>query len=745
MVTFLPKEAGETLETCKPIGWDGMTLRQMLETSERLIAETGYYWGIEKLTLKDKDPIRYEKIFAKLRGGLVNARETAMNISASPIVQELGELCFAFYTPEGDSVALSTGIIVHVHTMSDAIKFMIRNDYELNPRIRPGDIFSNNKPWIGDAHNADVQTFVPIFWEGELVGWAGGVTHVTDIGASTPGNVPVGPISSYEDGLDLTANKIGENDVLYQDHEIRCEMGVRTPMFWKLDERTRVAGCHMIRDAVERIIQEEGIDTFKRFIREAIEEGRRSFIQRIKELLIPGKYFAVSFVDLPFEGEKGLPDYAAIDRISHAPLELTVGPKGEFHISCDGASKWGYHSFNCPPSAMQGAIWVLLTQTMIPNDKVNDGAYLATSHFFPPYSLANPVAKEAATGAAWGFLIPAFTGLVRNLSRGLFARGYLEEILSSYAMTMNAMQGGGKDQYGRETGILSFELSAVGGGARGVLDGLDYGAAMWNPEGNMGDVEVWELVIPLMYLGRSVKPNTAGPGKFRGGSGFQSLYVIWKTPDIVMQNAGDGNVFPAPGIFGGYPAAAGYRHNVLNTDLLQRFKEGREYPTREQDPGDSEISKLAEGTHLFDKRTLNYPYRMNHGDIYYSWYRGAGGLGDPLERDPALIESDLNNDILLPRYAGSIYGAVISQDENGKWKVDREATERKRAEMREERGRRAIPVSQFLTEERERILKGDIALKVRRMYNESIELSTNWGNFFKSFWNLPADFRFSED
>ena len=106
----------------------------------------------------------------------MTARETALNISASPIVKEIGELCFALYTPEGDSVALSTGIIVHVHTMSDAIKFMIRQGYEENPGIEPGDIFTNNDAMIGDVHNADVQTIVPIFWEGELIGWAGGVT-----------------------------------------------------------------------------------------------------------------------------------------------------------------------------------------------------------------------------------------------------------------------------------------------------------------------------------------------------------------------------------------------------------------------------------------------------------------------------------------------------------------------------------------------------------------------------------------
>ena len=76
--------------------------------------------------------------------------------------------------------------------MSEAIKFMVRNGWEDNPEIRPGDIFANNQPTIGDVHNADVQTFVPIFDPddpSELIGWAGGVIHVMDIGATTPGGV----------------------------------------------------------------------------------------------------------------------------------------------------------------------------------------------------------------------------------------------------------------------------------------------------------------------------------------------------------------------------------------------------------------------------------------------------------------------------------------------------------------------------------------------------------------------------
>src|SRR5881398_1288707 len=292
----------------RPIGWDGLTAAEMLAESERRFAQTGSYHGLTgELELKSGDPIRYEKLFSRVRGGLVSARETALNISASPIVKEIGELCFALYTPEGDSITLSTGIIVHVHTMSDAIKYMVRQGYEDNPKIRPGDIFANDDPVIGDVHNADVQTFVPIFWEGELVAWAGGVTHVLDIGASTPGGVPVGPTSRLDDGIDLPCMKIGEDDELAQWHLIRCQKQTRAPMYYLLDERTRLAGCHMIREAVERVILEEGLDKFKRFSREVIEEGRRSFKSRIREMTVPGRYRSATGFDVTFADKAQLP------------------------------------------------------------------------------------------------------------------------------------------------------------------------------------------------------------------------------------------------------------------------------------------------------------------------------------------------------------------------------------------------------------------------------------------------------
>lgn len=732
--------------TDEGIGWGGKSVKQMLETAEHQYEETGHCYGIEELGLKNETPIEYEKIFSQLRGGLVNARETALNISASPIVKEIGELSFMLYTPEGDSIALSTGIIVHVHTTSDAIKWMIRHDYEENPDIEPGDIFCNNDPHIGDVHNTDVQTIVPVFWEGELVAWAAGVTHEVDIGASSPGGDPVGPTSRYDDGFDIPAMKIGENDRLNADYEKRAEMGVRTPELWKLDERCRLAGCHMVRDAVHTLIEEEGVDTYKQFIREVIEDGRRDFKQRIKELTVPGHYQAPTFTDVPLEDEQGLPKRSANDDMMHAPLSVNIESDGTFELDFDGSDAQGEHVFNCTPSALQGAIWVLLTQTIIPNDKINDGAYYATDTSAPEGAWCNPDTVRAATADAWHFLRPSLSGMMRSLSRSFNARGYIEEMASSYGDTCNYFQGEGTDMFGEPFATLNFELSSQGFGARGFTDGFDAAYAMWNPEADLGECEVWELLEPALYLGRTLKPNSAGMGKYRGGSAFESVRMAWGTDELYLQNNGNALAFNSPGMFGGYPSSTGYIHNVRDTDMEERIENREKYPVRDGTPEDSQMFDYVEGEdRQFEERGTSLLHEYDERDLYLSVNRGGAGLGDPIEREPERIEDDLNDETVQREYAERVYGAHVKEVGDGEYEVEPEKTAQKRERIREQRGEEAVPVDEWKEQRKADVVEGNFVDVVKKTYNESLELSEEWDDHFRSFWDLPAEFTFERE
>jgi N-methylhydantoinase B len=729
--------------TIDTLATTGQSLREQLAAGEELFRRTGAYRGLTGgLELKQRDPILFEKVYSRLRGGLMSARETALNISASPIVKELGELAFAVYTPEGDSVALSTGIIIHVHTMSDVIKYMIREGYEDDPGINPGDVFCNNDSMIGDVHNADVQTIVPIFWEDELVAWVAGVTHVIEIGASTPGSLPLGPISRFEDGIDIPCRKVGANDHLFRDHILGATKGTRMPHFWMLDERTRLAGCLLARQQVVQLIADIGLDTYRQFCGEVIEDGRRSFRSQLFAMTVPGRYRAPAFAEMTMGEEPAMPTQARLDTLMHAPVELRVTRGARLELDLEGASGWGYHSANCTPSAMQGALWVLLTQTLLSHGKVNDGAYYAITTNFPPGSWSNHQNPQASTGSPWRFLVPSFTGVLKCLSASLHSRGFVEEVLAPYAMSANTFQGGGIDHYGNQSSITNFAISCVGGGARMFADGLDYAAAMWNPQGDMGDCEVWEISEPFLFLGATVKPSTAGPGRFRGGSGWEALRLCWGTDFFASQNMGNAHVTMQSGLWGGYPGATGYRHNVRDTNLFELVGGFVPYPTTDGNPEESQLLAI-EGRRQFDRRTLTMPEAMKEGDLYLSPKRGGAGIGDPLERDAAAVRADVEGGFVIPRLAETVYGVVLAGG-----RVDAAATARRREEIRAQRRRLAVPVAEWLETERARILAHDDAAAehfiepVRRMYAESMRLSPEWAAEFRDFWRLPEDFMF---
>lgn len=724
------------------MGYQNQTLAQMLENSEQIFQQTGHYHGLRELPLKTNDPIRFEKIASRLRGSLVGARETALNISASPIVREIGELCFGLYTPEGDSVTLSTGIMAHIHTMSEAIKHMVRSGYEANPGIEDGDIFINNDPHLGDVHTADVQQFVPIFWQGELIAWAAGVTHELDIGAAQPSGMPVGNTNRFEDGWIMSCEKIGAKDELYRDYQHRSQTGTRMPFYWVLDEKCRIAGCHLIRQAVLRLVQEEGVETFRSFCREVIEDTRRSFVRSLKTMTVPGTYRFASFMEVSHGADVGrMPPHAAVDSLMNAPLELKVGSDASFEISLDGASKWGYHSFNATPTAMQAGLWVSLTQTLIPNDKVNDGAYLATKIHLPPGSLADPDNPYCSNTLSWTFLVPTFTGLFRALGTAFAARGFVEEVLAGYPMTGNVTQGGGINHYGQDAAWSNFEHSAVAISAGYVKDGEHSCAAVWNPEGDMGDVEAWELIEPLMYLGRRLRPSTAGMGKYRGGSGWESVRMVHGTKRQDLYNLINSRVFAAGGLFGGYPGANSYRHCVKQTDLPSRFAKQLPYPVTDRDAENSQIMANIEGQHVRDQITnhLSDPYQEY--DLYMSVLCGGNGLGDVLEREPAKVIEDLNDDLLLPRFAHSVYGVVAHQDDAGKWVLDAKATETLRKDIRKQRLERSVTASDWVAQERSRVERLDFIEPIAKMYRESLELSQGWRDNFLKFWSLPQDWK----
>ncbi|WP_254824565.1 hydantoinase B/oxoprolinase family protein [Haloglomus halophilum] len=731
-----------------PIGWDGQTLQEMLDESEQLLEETGRYQGLDELELKENDPFKYEQMYSRLRGALVSARETALHVSASPIVREIGELCFQIYTPEGDSVAVSTGIIVHVHTGSLAIKYMIEEGYETNRGIQPGDVFCNNDNDLGNVHTTDVHTFVPIFYEDELVAWADGVTHEIDIGGMTRGHDQVASTNRHEDGLYATCEKIGEDDKLYQDWRDRGQRGVRTPMYWDLDEKCRLAGCHMIREAIHEMIDEVGVDTFKQFLYEAVEEGRQIMESRVKERMFPGTYRETGFHPIQWEDKAWQPG-AQQNMMNHLPVEMTIDGEGGMELDMEGATPPGPHPFNCAKGSMEGALWVYLTQSILHDGKVNDGAHYAVDTNYPEGTVVNPQDPELSYHTPWLTIFPTYLAVSKCLSNGFFSRGFREEVITGYGEPCDALQGGGKlmdslaeaipDALGDYFPVGPFDFSCQGLGASACRDGLNYGYAMFNPEADLGDVEEWEQTQwGLIQLARRVKPNTAGHGKYRGGSGWEGLHTVMGSEDVSLYALSIPTVtWSSAGMSGGYPGGTSYSVRAHDTDLAKRTVTDEPYPLDDM-PHHGRIEDQIDAEEVIrDHDGMFFPEEFENYDLLRYQTSGGPGWGDPLERPPEKLKEDIEKDIFTPDVVEEVYGVVGDYDaENRDFTIDEEATAERRAEIREERAERTQSFEEFFEEEQARVKQSDWNDGVQYMYEGVFETSEEWAQDFREFWDL---------
>ena len=67
------------------------------------------------------------------------------------------------------------------------------------------------------------------------------------------------------------------------------------------------------------------------------------------------------------------------------------------------------------------------------------------------------------------------------------------------------------------------------------------------------------------------------------------------------------------------------------------------------------------------------------GTVFRHEVAGAGGWGDPLERDPAAVLKDVRNELVSLTAAREFYGVIINA---GTWTVEAERTQQLRADLR---------------------------------------------------------------
>ena len=729
----------------KGIGEGGKTLKEIREFNNEILKKTGHYWGIEKLTLKEEDPIKYEVFCSRLFACMIMAREKVKAVAASPLIREVAEHLTALYTCEGDSVVQSTGIQVHTLCVERVIEWMIDNNYEEEVGFNQGDIFGCNDNAIAGMHPADVYDMTPIFYKDEIVGWATNVIMEPEIGAIGPGGcMPVLTTERFTDGFRVCCEKIGTNDQLRKDFEVRVNFQLRNPAMFMLSRKAALAAITAVREEIVKIIDEFGLDYYKCGTREIIEESRRNQIARVKERTVPGRVRNV------FQGEYYLKDlpilpYHAVDNFRIIPLELTIEPSGKIVLDCDGAGAWGWHSMNVYPMGMEGGMSIALVHTLAYDGKANRGTMIPTELRLPLDSIVNPTTIHLPTANCWSVVLSSFGLFLHSLSRTYFSRGFKEE-MAGHGGGMHLWEVGGKNQYGIEPYgfFMSDGACLEAGSAFGIRDGLEIGQEVYTTEPDMGSIEVWELVYPLVYLGRNCSSESAAPGKFRSGRSGHGVYMIHKTDKLLVSSiplSPRQAILPNTGVNGGYPGLNAYLRIMYDTNMIQLIEDKKPLPS-----GAGDLLEMVKGKVEHVKPTGLSTQNLKEGDLVECNYQpGSGGYGDPIERNPELVRKDLNDLAVKPEVARKIYCVeAYFDEEKQEWLIDDEKTKELRAERIKERLNFTIPVKEWWKNERKLVMDKALHPLLLEMYASSSapQRGARWFGEYKEFWALPEDFSF---
>ena len=202
----------------------------------------------------------------------------------------------------------------------------------------------------------------------------------------------------------------------------------------------------------------------------------------------------------------------------------------------------------------------------------------------------------------------------------------------------------GVNQHGNYYVSTLSEGALDGTGARSYKDGDDTGRGL-----SCHNIEWLEANFPLLYLFRRNTKGGAGAGKFRGGTGGESALTVHDAPEgkikgVALGVAGLRN--SGQGMFGGYPGAP---------SLLMLTEGARVEETIAEDNSPDQLAELG-GT----SKLLPYcEFDIGKNDVLYMRMSSGGGYGDPLEREPERVLSDVEAGIVSREEAQEIYGVVI--------------------------------------------------------------------------------------
>ncbi len=562
--------------------------------------------------------------------------------SGSPVVVDGKDFstCLLDTTPE--HLGFAAYVLLHLGTSllgTRLISELARDRGDL----RPGDGWIVNDPHRGGAaHQGDVAVIMPMFHDGDHLGWGFANMHILDVGGSGLGGIAPTARDVYAEGLRFPAVRAIRDGVLEPEWEHFIAANVRAPGPVLNDLRSMIAANNVGNEKLFAVVERFGRADYERYCavnKDLTERLLRERIARIPD----GTYEAVEWCE--FDGHGGP------DRLLEVSLALEVSGSNLVFRYRGAPQIAGF--VNAGRGAMWGQVATALLTTLAYGDlRVNGG-------FWRPVEidLGEPGTLVHATPPS-----PVSNGHVEAGMRACkLARDALSQALAlSDDPELRARVGAkahdgppvmgllGENQHGGDSLVFYLDpASGIGGGAQSVADGQDaYGCTCMTGCG-LSDLEVHEAADPLVFLSRRVVPNSGGPGQFRGGQGVEQVFALHYVDTMGGPTFLPCAEVPASGFGGGFPGAGSHTDVLRDTNVATELAAGR-LPTLARLRGRDEPLRNKVG-HL----------ELSRGDVLVMTGGGGGGLGDPLLRPVDRVAADLAAGFVTALHAEAAYGVVV--------------------------------------------------------------------------------------
>jgi N-methylhydantoinase B len=583
------------------------------------------------------DPIEFELFKNALFGVADEMALTVFRTTYSGVLKDNMDYSTAMFDGEGVLVAQGLTLPGHLGSMPTAIAAV---KAAFADSVYPGDVYIMNDPFQGGMHLPDVFVFKPIFranrQDHDLIAWAGTVCHHTDVGGRVPGSNASDSTEIYQEGLRIPPLKLYERGARNETLFALIEKNVRVPVKVFGDLRAQLAACHIAEQALIDLASHYGIEKLANYMTELVDYAERMTRAAIRELP-DGIYDFLDHID-----DDG------IDVGKPIPLKVTITKTGDaIDVDWTGTSPQVRGAINNTLSYTKSASYCGIRSILPQNIPTNEGVFRAIQVTAPAGTIANGVLPAAcAARGLTGFRMVdcMFGALAKMLPDQVFA--------ASDGGNTGVSIGG---YYADRSPFIYVDFTCCAWGARPYADGLDGNSHIY---ANMASqpIEVTETEQPLQITAYEFIQDAMGPGKFRGGAPFRREYKLL-ADEAILQVRSDRRDFRPFGLYGGGPGQPSM--NYLNPD---------------ENPAP-----------LPSKLTMT----MKKGDLFRHEVAGAGGWGDPLERDPALVLKDVLNEFVSQRAAREDYGVVLIGTPLA---VDAAATMARRQQMGAQRKWDIVPV-----------------------------------------------------